>query len=218
MHSTASRVVGSGFDEQGRETVRYIEGEFSQPGPWSLDGVFAVGKMLRDLHDATSSYRPPPDALSGPWFGRDIGGPNRVIGHCDFTPWNIVVRHGLPVGLIDWDFSGPVDPLVELAQAAWLNAKLHGDEVAEIERLGSLAERTRQLRAILDAYGLSAKQRRGFVDRIVEFVVFDTAEQADDAGVTHETKDTVPVWGLAWRARAGAWLLRNRGTLQNALS
>ena len=111
-----------------------------------------------------------------------------------------------------------MDPLVELAQASWLNAKLHSDDIAEAEGLPPLAERAKQLRAIVEAYGLSAKQRRGFVDRILEFVVFDTAEQADDAGVTRETTDTLPLWGLAWRARACAWLLRNRGTLQNALS
>ena len=70
-----SRVVGSGFDEQGRETVRYIEGEFTQTGLWSLGGVFAVGKMLRDLHDAMASYSPPTDAMWSPWFGRDIGWP-----------------------------------------------------------------------------------------------------------------------------------------------
>ena len=89
-----------------------------QPGPWTLEGVTAIGQMLRELHEATASYRLPTDAVWGPWFGRDIGGSDRVIGHCDVAPWNIVARDGLPVALIDWDFSGPVDPLVELAQAS----------------------------------------------------------------------------------------------------
>jgi hypothetical protein len=213
----ASRVVGSGFDAEGREMLTYIEGEFTQPGPWTLEGAAAVGKLLRDLHDATASYRPPPDAIWGPWFGRPLGGPQRVIGHCDVAPWNIVARNGLPVALIDWDFAGPVDPMVELAQACWLNAKLHDDDVARRDGLPPLAERARQLRAIVDAYGLSARQRSGFVDRIIEFVVYDTAEQADDAGVTPDTTDPEPVWALAWRARAAAWLLRHRRTLQNAL-
>jgi hypothetical protein len=77
----------------------------------------------------------------------------------------------------------------------------------------------------VDAYGLSTMQRRGFVDRIIEFVVYDTAEQADDAGVNPDTTDPEPAWGnrtvvwaLAWRARAAAWLFRHRRTLQNALS
>lgn len=42
-----------------------IDGEFTQPGPWSLDGAGAVGGLLRDLHQATRSFRPSPDAV---WF------------------------------------------------------------------------------------------------------------------------------------------------------
>jgi len=30
----------------------------------------------------------------------------------------------MPVALIDWEFAGPAEPLVELAQTCWLNAKL----------------------------------------------------------------------------------------------
>jgi hypothetical protein len=134
--------------------------------------------------------RPPrtsrPAAAWFAWHGRDLGGPDRVIGHCDQGPWNIVARDGQPVALIDWDFAGPVDPLVELAQACWLNAKLHDDIVAEREGLPSAADRARQLRAMTDAYGLSAAQRRGFVDRIIEFIVSETAWEADDARVTPE--------------------------------
>jgi aminoglycoside phosphotransferase (APT) family kinase protein len=66
-----------------------------------------------------------------PWFGRALGGAERVIGHYDVAPWNIVARGGRAEALIDSDRAGPVDPLVELAQACWLNAKLHDDLVAE---------------------------------------------------------------------------------------
>ena len=182
----APRVVGDGFDPSGRETLTYIEGGFTQPGPWTRDGAAAVGALLRGLHDATASYEPPPHAVWFPWHGRDLGGPHRVIGHRAVAPWNIVARAGLPVALIDWETAGPVDPLVELAQAAWLNAKLHDDVVADLEGLPPVAERAAHLRAIVDGYGLAAAQRRGFVDRIVEFVVCDTANEADDAGVTPE--------------------------------
>jgi hypothetical protein len=196
------RVVGSRFDPDGRETLTYIEGEYTQPGPWTLDGAATVGRLLRELHQATASYRPPPDAVWYPWFCRELGGPRRVIGHCDVGPWNIVARDGLPVALIDWDFAGPVDPLVDLAQACWLNAKLHDDVVAAREGLPPLADRARQLRAMVDAYGLPARQRRGFVDRMIEFAVHYTAYQADDLGVTPES--TGPLWALAWPARAAA--------------
>jgi aminoglycoside phosphotransferase (APT) family kinase protein len=35
-----------------------------------------------------------------------------------------------PVAFINWETAGPVDPLVELAQLTWLNAKLHDDILA----------------------------------------------------------------------------------------
>jgi aminoglycoside phosphotransferase (APT) family kinase protein len=100
------------------------------------------------------------------------------------APWNIVARQGMPVAFIDWETAGPVDPLVELAQLCWLNAKLHDDIVAEREQLPPAADRARQLAAIVDSYGLTTRQRRGFLDQIVEFAICDTAWEADDAAVT----------------------------------
>jgi hypothetical protein len=127
----APRLAGSGFDPDGRETLTFIDGEFTHPGPWSLEGAAALGGMLRDLHEATRSFRPPAGAAWFRWHGRDLGGPTRVIGHCDLAPWNIAARAGMPVAFIDWEFAGPVDPLVELAQLCWLNTKLNDDIVAE---------------------------------------------------------------------------------------
>lgn len=221
----APRVVGSGFDADGHETLTYIEGEVTHPGPWTLEGVAAVGRMLRELHAATASFRPPADAAWQNWFGRVLGDGARIISHCDVAPWNIVARQGLPVALIDWEFAGPVDPLVELAQACWLNAKLHDDLVAELDGLPPLEERARHLRALVDGYELARDQRRDFVDRIIDFVVCDTAEQADEAGITPGTTEVDraalgfnPLWAMAWRARAGAWLVRHRRVLQLALA
>jgi hypothetical protein len=82
-----------------------------------------------------------------------------------------------------------------------------------------LAERARRLAAIVDAYGLTARQRTGFFGTIVDFVVSDTAWEADDAGVTPEmTSHPVALWAIAWRARSAAWLIRNRATLESALT
>lgn len=199
--------------------LTFIDGEFTQPGPWSLDGAAALGGLLRDLHRATRSFRPPRGAVWFPWHGRDLGSPAKVIGHCDVAPWNIVARDGLPVALIDWEFAGPVDPLVELAQLCWLNAKLHDDIVAAREGLPPVGERARQLAVMVDAYGLTSRQRRGFFDQIVEFVISDTAWEADDADVTPDmTSHPVALWAMAWRARSAAWLLRHRRIFETALA
>lgn len=216
--AAAPRLVGSGLDPDGREVLTFIHGEFTQPGPWSFDGAIALGGLLRSLHEATRSFRPPPDAVWFPWHGRDLGGPDMVIGHCDVAPWNIVARDGLPVAFIDWETAGPVDPLVELAQLGWLNAKLHDDTVAEIEGLPPLSERARQLGAIADGYGLTVQRRSDLLDRIIEFAITDAASEADDAQVTPETTShPIALWAMAWRARSAAWMIRNRRTLDEGL-
>ena len=211
------RVIGSGFTADGRETLSFIEGETINPKQWSMEGAAAVGRMLRELHGAAASFRPSPDAIWPPWFGRELGDSDRIISHCDVAPWNIITRNGLPVGLIDWEYAGPVDPLIELAQTCWLNARLFSDDVAEREALQPLADRARQVGVMLDAYGLSLTQRRGFFDLIIEFVIHDTAYQADEAGVTHDSTDNEALWGLAWRERSAAWLLSNRKVIEQAI-
>ena len=118
----------------------------------------------------------------------------------------------------DWEVAGPIDPLVDLAQACWLNAKLFSDDVAQREGLPSLAHRARLLRAMVDAYGLATRQRRGFIDQMIEFAIHYTAYQADDAGVTPESTEPALIWALAWPARSAAWMLRHRRTLQSALA
>ena len=77
-------------------------------------------------------------------------------------------------------------------------------------------------RAIVDAYGLPARQRRGFIERIIELVVHETAAEADAAHVIPDTKsadcDPQLVWALTWHARGAAWISRHRRILQQALS
>jgi aminoglycoside phosphotransferase (APT) family kinase protein len=228
-YAWAPRPLGVATDGAGRPTLRYryVEGEAAPTGPWGLEGVVAIGRRLRELHEATASFRPPRDAVYKLWFGRALGGPRRVIGHCDVAPWNLIARGGLPVALVDWEVAGPVDPLVEVAQACWLNVKLHDDVVAAREGLPPLADRARQLRAMVDAYGLTARQRRGFVDRMIELAVHYAVYQAEDGGyppdaigaeARSERPDPRLLWAVVWPARAAAWMLRHRRTLQSALA
>ena len=119
--------------------------------------------------------------------------------------------------LIDWEVAGPVDPLFELAQACWLNAQLHDDDIAELHGLPNAEIRARHVRSILDGYELPSDRRAGFVDKMIEFAVHDAAEQSIEAKVTAETKDPEVLWGITWRTRSASWMLRHRTLLQNAL-
>ncbi|UED35940.1 hypothetical protein [Rhizobium ruizarguesonis] len=52
---TASpRVVSTGFDDRGRETLSFIEGDFVHPGPWFDDALPQLGAIIRQLHVAAA--------------------------------------------------------------------------------------------------------------------------------------------------------------------
>jgi hypothetical protein len=45
------RVIGDGYDGHGREVLTYIPGDIVDPHAWSDEGIWHVGRLLRDLHD-----------------------------------------------------------------------------------------------------------------------------------------------------------------------
>ena len=215
----APRVVGDGYDEQGREVVTFIEGKFVHPHAWSDDQIWHAGRLLRSLHDATAGFRPPPDAVWYPWpFRAGFGEPGTVISHCDAGPWHFAVRDGLPSALIDWDTAGPTDRLDEIAATAWWNAQLHDDDIAERHALPPAAARAAQLRYFLDGYRLMAAERDGLVTRMIEYAIRDGAAEAAKAQVTPDSADPAPLWALAWRSRSAAWMIRHRVLLEDAIA
>ena len=191
------RLVGEGFDTFGREMLEYVEG-VTHLQAWPDSSFPRIGQMLRELHKATANFRVPPHATWRPWYGRDLPGNYPVIGHCDTGPWNIIALGDSPVALIDWEEAGPVDALFELAQACWLNAQLYDDDLAEKMNLGSPLQRARQVRALVDGYQLSARNRRDFADELVKCALLDAASEAIEARVTENTTDQAPLWAIAW--------------------
>ena len=123
----APRVLG--FDEQGREVLTFLPSEAltRRDAPRTPASADALGKLLRQYHDAVASFDPPPAA---PWrLGRESG-TETIICHNDVNPGNVVYRNGLPYGLIDWDLAGPALPLDDLARACILFGPLVPDDVA----------------------------------------------------------------------------------------
>lgn len=215
----APRVVGFGFDTEGRETLSFIHGVSLHPGPWPDEAMFNLGKMLADFHRASASFVPPADAIWRPWFGRDLGTGTRIIGHGDLGDWNIIAHDHQPVGFIDWEQAGPVDPLVELAQLCWLNAHLFDDDLQLRIGLPSLAGRAKKMRYIVDGYGLASAERARLVPTMIELAIADAANEAAQAGLTPDSDGPVEaLWAMAWRARSAAWMGRNRGALEAVLS
>ena len=178
------------------------------------------GALLRELHDAGSTFHPPPDATWQPWFTRSDDS-DTVYGHGDVGPWNIVARDGLPVGLIDWEFAGPVDRLA-VAQAGWLNAQLHDDDIAARNQLPSAAEHAHQLRLFVDAYGLVGPARSQLVTRMVNHAGFETPATSSPSWAPSRWPRRRPVprtraGGSLGTFRSAAWLVAHRPMLEAAI-
>lgn len=218
----APRVVGDGFAPDGRLAVTFVPGDSPHPRAWSDEAVGGVGTLLRRLHDATASFVSPPAARWQPCWLRDLEGANadRVIGHCDTGPWNVVATAGTPTAFIDWEFAGPVDRWWELAMTVWLNAQLHDDDVAERWQLPDAAARARHVRAILDGYGVPRRSRPTLVERLVDVAIHAARAEVVDGGVTQESAAAVSeegyplLWAIAWRVRSASWIARHRELLQ----
>jgi hypothetical protein len=61
--SGAPRVVRTGIDADGWETVEFLPGDVDSKRVWNDEGLHELGQLLRRLHRATASFRPPPDAI-----------------------------------------------------------------------------------------------------------------------------------------------------------
>jgi hypothetical protein len=211
------RVIGSGIDAEGRETLQFVAGEVTSARVWSEEGIHQLGRLLRELHRATASFRPSPRAAWQESFLRSTGA-EAIVSHGDVGPWNVVARQGMPVALIDWELAGPVDRLSEVAHTGWLNARLFDDGVDAVVGLPSAEQRAQQLRLFADGFELSAKDRAQLSRRLIDVAILSAADDAVEANITPEsTGASWLAWGVAWRARSAAWLVRNRGLLERSL-
>jgi len=114
------------------------------PHPWSDEAAWTIGRMLRQIHDASASFALPAGAEWRPSSLRGLTGGETVIGHGDLGPWNILARGGEPVAFIDWDDAGPMGHIWDVVNVVWLNVQLHDYDVAALHGLGSLQQRARQ--------------------------------------------------------------------------
>ena len=86
--------------------------------------------------------------------------------HNDLYRGNVVFRDGRAVGLIDFDFAHPADPLWDLAVAAW-----HWVPLTEGWRSDVPTHRwPDRLRIFVDAYGLAPDQRHEIIECLAAFL------------------------------------------------
>ena len=92
----------------------YVEGDVAIPPfpAWAASGaLLGVGRrdLQRRLHEAARSFEPPPSAA---WDRANLppAGPGAIVCHNDLCVENVVVRDGVAVAFIDFDFAAPERP------------------------------------------------------------------------------------------------------------
>lgn len=145
-YAGAPRTLGR--DEQGRHVLEYVPGDLAmdQP-PLGPDGLHRVGQLIRDLHDASEGFEPPPDAR---WQVLITPDREDLICHHDLAPWNLVLGPDR-WAFIDWDGAGPGSRLWDLAYAV--------TGFVPMQSGGDPAPDGLRIRALADGYRLSAAQR-----------------------------------------------------------
>lgn len=95
-----------GTDDRGRDVLTYIDGQTTSELTVLSDEAYAtVGRMLRDLHEATT--------------GHLLAGNAECVLHGDPGPYNTITRNGRPIAFIDWDAARPGNRIDELGFLAW---------------------------------------------------------------------------------------------------
>ena len=146
-----------GYDEAGRQVLSFVDG-YVDPDPSDLDisRLVDVGQVIRRLHDASSSFTPPADAI---WNVAIPPDSEDLICHHDLAPWNLV-RTSTQLTFIDWDGAGPGSRLWDLAYAAHGFVPLSPGAPISDEVAGQ------RLAALVEGYGLNQEERARLVDML----------------------------------------------------
>jgi hypothetical protein len=199
-----------GVDEQGREVLSFVPGDVPRnplpPETAGDDVLVALARLLRELHEASAGWVPPPDAVWGgtPATMGSTEASTELVSHRDYYPGNVVFRDGLPVALIDFDLAKPTTRLYDIANALWYWAPLRDPR----DRAPAFADADipRRVAVFADAYGMTAQHRADLAPLAVEMA----HRYHEDARLSAELD---PVFRRLWEdgakdelPRAEAWL------------
>ena len=180
-----------GFDERGRHVLEYVAGVVPMPFQpiGHREAARRAGALVRDFHDASAEFTPPPDSRWNVVIAPDA---EDLVIHHDLAPWNLVCAPARWV-LIDWDGAGPGSRLWDLAYAAHGFVPLAPETPVE--------EAARRLDALAEGYRLDEAGRRELADLLVRRIMsmYDLLHEG------HRT-DEQP-WARLWSAGHGdTWL------------
>lgn len=173
MHEYLRYLAAAGFEGSPRvldagdgwEELTYLDGEVAVDPGWEPgrgnrlpphartdEALVAAARLIRALHEAAEGFEP---VQTGYRFHPHPPLPGEVVSHGDVGPWNTVYRDGLPVAFIDWDSAQPVEPVADLADAAWAFLPLAPANQLAQAGFDPLPDLPARLRLFVDAYGLA---------------------------------------------------------------
>ena len=154
--------------EGNREVLTFLEGDVANDPRWepghgfllppyarTARALHGAGRLIRALHDASAGFRP---AVTTYRFSPHPPKDGEIVSHGDLGPWNTVYRQGRPAAFIDWDGAQPVDPLVELAEAASRFVPLEPPHRLREAGFDPIPDLPIRLRIFVDAYGLPHRE------------------------------------------------------------
>ena len=209
-----------GFDERGREVLSYLAGDVAhRPYPaWvaSDEVLTGLARLVRAAHDAAAGFVLPAGAA---FDTEDVAGPDEppeLVAHADVTPENVVVRHGRPVALLDWDMARPTTRTFDVVNTLRFWAPLA--DATDRDPAFADVEVGRRLRLFVDAYGMSPADRSRLVG-LMELRMI----RSHDAMRARAAKRGGP-WASLWDRgvgdallRGAAWVRSERAELEAAL-
>lgn len=212
-----------GVDPDGRERLEFIAGDVAIPPypAWvQTDHALAsVASLLREFHEAVRGFVAPSGAI---WSDEmcDPGqgsAETRLICHNDVCLENVVFRDGEAIGLLDFDFAAPGNPLYDLAQFARMCTPVDAAEFAATLGWEPIDVAIR-LRVVADAYGLPPDRSEflevmaGGIERGGQFVL-----RRVEAGDPNFIEMWNSMGGMARFDRRRSWFGEHRDRIAGAL-
>ncbi len=196
-----------GLDEDGRHVLEYVPGRVAHvTGEGELLDPVAVGRMVRELHDAVADWQPPADAswvCHVPTDGEDL------VVHNDVAPWNLVVADDRLV-VIDWDACSPGTRTWDLAYLA------HG--LVPLQPSTPWDDLVARLRGLAKGYGLDEDDRLRLASTLAPrtWSIYRLLEQGKEDGVQPWARLWDEGHGATWR-RDAQWVEANEARLRDVL-
>jgi len=186
-----------GIDQKGREIMTYIEGEQMNHTEITVDLMKQTLKVLKQFHNIFSTS--------------DLSQDQETVLHTDYAPWNLIVKEGKLVGVIDFDKVIPGKRIYDVAYICWnlLDIGSKNSNFTEEEIL-------KYLPILINAYGeidtsefvdvLLSEQNRILLERELRVKEVEEGEEKEyREGICEDIKKQIE------------WVKRNRLNIEKAL-